>query len=335
MSTVAQHKSEEHTDSRLNARSSRWAVEVRDLHKTYANGVQAVRGVDFEVDAGEVFGLLGPNGAGKSTTIGMLTTSIVPSGGSARVAGYDVAGEPLLVRRASSVIFQDASVDRQFSGRANLDLHARLWQLPAALAERVVVELAQALGLTELLGRAVASYSGGERRRLEIARALVSQPQVLFMDEPTVGLDPRMRHELLDVLDGIRARKELTIVITTHDLDEARRLCDRVAIVQRGRIIALDTPAALLARLGGEILEFRVDGDPQLAIATLRAIGSGSVEAFNVGARVLMPLAGMGAAEAIAAVDGSGVDASQITTRPPTLDDAYLFFTGEQLSAES
>jgi ABC-2 type transport system ATP-binding protein len=335
MSTATQHQSDEHTDSASKAGSSVWAVEACDLHKTYANGVEAVRGIDFQVGAGEVFGLLGPNGAGKSTTIGMLTTSIVPSAGSAHVAGYDVASEPLNVRRASSVIFQEASVDRQFSGQANLDLHARLWQLPAPLAQSAMSELADALGLTELLGRAVATYSGGERRRLEIARALVSQPRVLFMDEPTVGLDPRMRHELLDVLDGIRARKELTIVITTHDLDEARRLCDRVGIVQRGRIIALDTPAALLARLGGEILEFRVDGDPRRAIATLRAIGSGDAEAFNVGARVIVPLAGMAAAEAISAIDGSGVDAAQIMTRPPTLDDAYLFFTGERLHAES
>src|SRR5207302_3661121 len=163
------------------------AIEVSKLSKTYPGGVEAVKGVDFEVEAGEVFGLLGPNGAGKSTTVGMLTTTIIPTGGRALVGGYDVVEQPLLARGVSSVVFQEAVVDRSLTGRANLELHARLWGVGS---EGRMRELTDALGLAELIDRPVSSYSGGERRRLEIARALVSEPAVLFLAEPTVGLDP-------------------------------------------------------------------------------------------------------------------------------------------------
>src|SRR2546423_3557931 len=210
------------------------AIQVRELRKTYPGGVEAVQGIDFEVAAGEVFGLLGPNGAGKSTTIGMLTTTILPTGGGARVAGFDVASEPLAARRVSSVVFQDPVVDRALTGRRNLDVHARLWRVDPGAAVNRIDELAETLGLAELLDRPVASYSGGERRRLEIARALVSRPQVLFLDEPTVGLDPRIRAELLEVVAELGSESELTILLTTHYLDEAEKLCDRLAIMHAG-----------------------------------------------------------------------------------------------------
>src|SRR5712691_11716355 len=181
------------------------AIEVRALTKTYPGGVEAVKAIDFDVARGEVFGLLGPNGAGKSTTIGMLTTTLTPTSGTALLAGLDVASEPLAARRASSVVFQDAVVDRSFSGRRNLDLHARLWAVAPAAAKARTSEVTAALGIADLLDRPVGTYSGGQRRRLEIARALISDPQVLFLAEPTVGLDPRIRHELLDVVAGLRA----------------------------------------------------------------------------------------------------------------------------------
>ena len=174
----------------------------------------------------------------------------------------------------------------------------------------------------------MSSYSGGERRRLEIARALTSRPQVLFLDEPTVGLDPRIRHELLDVIAGLRAREELTILLTTHYLDEAQRLCDRVAIIHEGSVVALDTPQALLAGLGREILEFRVDRGPERALASLRERGIAGDDAFAVGARVTVPLHHHAAAEALAAIESEQVRASEIATRVPNLDDVYLKFTG-------
>jgi len=303
-------------------------IEVRSLRKTYPGGVEAVKGIDFDVESGEVFGMLGPNGAGKSTTIGMLTTTVAPSGGSAHLAGYDVARQPLLARSASSVVFQEPVVDGALSGRENLDLHARLWNVESARAKRRSEELAHAFGIAELLQRRVDSYSGGQRRRLEIVRALISDPQVLFLDEPTVGLDPRVRHGLLDVIAALRSRERVTILVTTHYLDEAERLADRVAIVHRGEIVALDRPATLMARLGEEILEFRVHDDGQRALQALRSRGIAGADAFAVGARVTVPLHGRAAAEALHAVESASVGRSDIQVRPPTLDDVYIQLTG-------
>ena len=304
------------------------AIEASGLKKTYAGGVEAIRGVDFEVAPGEVFGVLGPNGAGKSTLVGMFTTTIVPTGGTARVAGHDVAREPLLVRAASSVVFQEPVVDATLSGRANLELHARLWGVPWPRAEHRMQELTEVLGLSELVSRSVDTYSGGQRRRLEIARALISEPQVLFLDEPTVGLDPRIRHELLDVIAGLRARIGLTILITTHYLEEAERLCDRVAIVHDGSVVALASPRSLLAGLGEEILEFRVHDEPHATLAHLQDRGTVGEDAFAIGARLTVPLRGRPAGDALAAVEAERIRVSEISTRAPTLDDVYLQLTG-------
>ncbi len=308
------------------------AIDVRRLRKTYPGGVEAVKGIDFEVAAGEVFGLLGPNGAVKSTTIGMLTTTVAPTGGSARVAGFDVASEPIAARRASSVVFQDPVVDRGLTGRRNLDIHARLWRVDPGAARDRIAELAETLALAELLDRPVGSYSGGERRRLEIARALVSQPQVLFLDEPTVGLDPRIRHELLEAIGRLRERNQVTILLTTHYLDEAERLCDRVAIVHAGQIVALGTPSALLAGLGRELVELRVNGNAATALASLRTRGVAGDDAFTVGSMLTVPLHDRSAADAIAVIRDTDLAASSISTRQPTLDDVYLRLTGARLA---
>jgi ABC-2 type transport system ATP-binding protein len=307
-------------------------IEVRELTKTYPGGVEAVKSIDFDVAAGEVFGLLGPNGAGKSTTIGILTTTIRPTGGTALLAGHDVTQEPLAARGVSSVVFQEPVVDRSFTGRRNLELHARLWRVTPREAAARIQELAGVLALDELLDRPVAGYSGGERRRLEIARALVSEPRVLFLDEPTVGLDPLIRAELLDVIARIRKRSEMTILLTTHYLDEAEKLCDRVAVIHSGRIVALDTPASLLASLGREIVELRVDGDAQTALDSLRSRGIVDGDGFAVGSTLTLPLHDRTPAEAIAAIDGIGLAASSISTRQPTLDDVYLRLTGGRLA---
>jgi ABC-2 type transport system ATP-binding protein len=303
-------------------------IEVRGLRKTYPGGVEAVKGIDFDVHAGEVFGLLGPNGAGKSTTIGILTTTVAPTGGSARLAGYDVAEQPLKARSVSSVVFQEAVVDGTLSGRENLELHARLWGVDLASAGGRIEELAELLGISELLDRKVEGYSGGERRRLEIARALVSRPQVLFLDEPTVGLDPRIRHELLDAIAALRAREEMTVLVTTHYLDEAQRLADRVAIIHDGEIVALDSPHALLEGLGEEILEFRVDGHVESALQALRARGVAGPDAYAVGASVTIPLHERTATDALQQIREEGVRASEIQVRTPTLEDVYIRLTG-------
>ena len=308
------------------------AIEVTKLTKTYPGGVEAVKGIDFEAAAGEVFGLLGPNGAGKSPTVGMLTNTIEPTSGRARLAGFDVAAEPLAARRVSSVVFQEAVVDRSLTGRRNLEIHGRLWAVDPREAAMRIDELAATLGLEGLIDRPVGSYSGGERRRLEIARALVSRPRVLFLDEPTVGLDPRIRAELLEVIASLRNRTEMTVLLTTHYLDEAERLCDRVAIIHAGRIVALDTPAGMLAQLGRQLVELRVEGDVDDALVSLRERGIAGRDAFAVGSRLTVPLHDTSSGDAIAAIHELGL-AGAISAREPTLDDVYLRLTGDSLAA--
>jgi ABC-2 type transport system ATP-binding protein len=310
-----------------------YEVEVEGLTKTYPGDVQAVRGISFAVEAGEVFGVLGPNGAGKSTTIGMLTTTVAPTSGTARVGGFDVVTEPLAARSVSAAVFQETVVDQGLSGRRNLEIHARLWGVQPRTARERIAELVDGFGLGAAVDRPVRSLSGGQRRRLEVVRALVSEPRVLFLDEPTVGLDPLIRHELLDVIGGLRARAETTIMLTTHYLDEAERLCDRVAIVHLGTIVALDTPAALLAGLGGEIVELRVRGDGGDALDSLRAHGVAGGDAFAVGSTVTLPLHQRAAADSIAAITGLGLATASISTRRPTLDDVYLRLTGARIAA--
>ncbi|HEY3671910.1 MAG TPA: ABC transporter ATP-binding protein [Acidimicrobiia bacterium] len=309
------------------------AISVRGLSKTWAGGVEAVKGIDFDVATGEVFGLLGPNGAGKSTTVGMLTTTVRPTSGSARLHGRDVAIDAIAARADSAVVFQDPVVDRALTGRRNFDIHARLWGVSDDDASRRIEELADSFDLADLLDRPVATYSGGQRRRLEIARALVSEPRVLFLDEPTVGLDPRIRYELIDVIAGLRARFGATVLLTTHYLDEAERLCDRVAIMHAGRIVALDRPATLLAALGDQMLELRVDTDPIAALARLRSRGVAGDDSFAVGATLTIPVRGRSVDAVLTAAREIGLAATATSTRPPTLDDVYLRLTGDTLAA--
>jgi len=309
------------------------SVSVVGLTKTWPSGVEAVKGIDFDIEPGEVFGLLGPNGAGKSTTIGMLTTTVTPTAGRAEVHGHDVATEPIAARSVSAVVFQDAVVDRALTGRRNLATHARLWGVPTSVAHARITEGADGFSLAEYIDRPVASYSGGQRRRLEIVRALLSEPRVLFLDEPTVGLDPRIRFELLDLIAGLRERSAMTVVLTTHYLDEAERLCDRVAIMHAGAIVALDSPANLLAGVGREVLELRVDHDPNGALAALRAANIAGSDAFAVGGTITVPLHNGRTRDAAAAVRRLGLTTSALSTRRPTLDDVYLRLTGDTLAA--
>ena len=317
----------------MNESTNPAAIEVEALSKTYAGGVEAVRGISFEVAPGEVFGLLGPNGAGKSTTVGMLTTTVVPTSGTARLLGFDVARTPRAARAVSSVVFQDPVVDRSLSGRRHLDIHARLWRVDDREAQACIQELAKTFALGEVIDRPLMSYSGGQRRRLEIARALVSKPRVLFLDEPTVGLDPRIRAELVDVVSALREGSATTILLTTHYLDEAERLCDRLAIMHEGKIVALDRPRVLRAQLAEQIVEVRPRGDARAALERLQAERIAGSDAFVVGTTITVPLRDRGAADAVAAIERAGIAPTAISAREPTLDDVYLRLTGGALRA--
>ena len=304
-------------------------VRVQGLSKIYRGGVQALQDVSFSVGGGEAFGLLGPNGAGKTTTIGILTTTVKATAGEATVGGFDVARQSLAARRVSGIVFQDSVLDRPLSGRANLALHARLWEVPRDRARRRIEELTELMGLGEVIDRPTRTYSGGQRRRLEIARAVLAEPEVLFLDEPTVGLDPTIRHELWSLIGDMRSRDGMTLVLTTHYLEEAERLCERLAIMDTGRVVAMDTPAALLARLGDEMLE--VDGATELVATTLGARGIPAEDVFRLGSTVTVPFRNGHGDEAVRALRDASLPIRSISVRRPTLDDVYLRLTGASL----
>jgi ABC-2 type transport system ATP-binding protein len=311
--------------------SARLSVRAEDLVKTYPGDVQAVKGISFGVESGEAFGLLGPNGAGKTTTVGMLNTTVTPTSGRAILAGKDVAVDPMGTRAISSVVFQDAVVDQPLSGRQNLQLHAKLWGIDPEIARPRITDLARSVDLIDILDRPVATYSGGQRRRLEIIRALVSEPQVLFLDEPTVGLDTRIRHDLFDAITTLREKTAVTVIMTTHYLDEAERLCDRLAIIDSGVMVACDTPADLLASMGQQILEVRI-ADPGRLVRLLRDRGVAEADILVIGGSVTVSLKTISASEISRLLEENPVGIRSSTTRAPSLDDVYLRLTGGRMT---
>jgi ABC-2 type transport system ATP-binding protein len=298
---------------------------VDGLTKTYPGGVQAVRGISFEVAEGEIFGLLGPNGAGKTTTLGVLTTLVRPSGGRALVGGLDVVREPLAVRRAMGVVFQDSVLDNDFSAFFNMRLHARLWRVP----EDRIAPLLDAVGLAGRASDSVRTYSGGMKRRLEIARALLGRPRILLLDEPTLGLDPIVRGELWEMIRALRAERGVTVLVSTHYLEEAEGVCDRVAIIDQGVIIALDTPARLIAGLGRQVLEVGVGADPAPLLAVLRQAPPGLGEPVRTGSTVSVPslLSAPELTDLASRLDLTATGATRISIRPATLNDVFLHLT--------
>jgi ABC-2 type transport system ATP-binding protein len=305
-------------------------VVVDELNKTYPGGVQAVRGISFSVRSGEVFGLLGPNGAGKTTTIGVLTTLVRPSGGRAFVGGHDVVADPLGARRSIGVVFQDSVLDNDFSGLANLRLHARLWGVPDADAR--IASLLEAVGLSDRASHSVLTYSGGMRRRLEIARALMARPSVLFLDEPTLGLDPIVRQKLWQTIRALREREEVTVLLSTHYLEEAENVCERVAIVDRGEIVALDEPAALIDAVGRQMLELSVDGDATGVFAALAQVGLSDGKPLRSGSTVSVASGEPPEAltERVNALALSRLGVVTMTVRPTTLNDVFLILTARR-----
>jgi ABC-2 type transport system ATP-binding protein len=298
------------------------AIEVRQLSKTY-DDLEAVRGVSFEVGRGEIFGFLGPNGAGKTTTINMLCTLADPSGGSAQVGGHDVASERDDVRRNIGLVFQDTTLDAQITAAQNLRLHAELYGIESRLVEPRIRQVLEMVDLWERRDSKVLTFSGGMRRRLEIARGLMHSPRVLFLDEPTIGLDPQTRSSIWRYIAELRAAEEITIFMTTHYMDEAE-LCDRIAIMDRGEIVALDTPAALKASVGADRVRIQTEDD-EAAIEALR-------ERFEVEAGA--------AAGAVVFHVPSGeefvprlfaelsVPIRSVSVSRPTLDDVFMSYTG-------
>ncbi len=316
--------------SSASASASTSAVSVNGLVKHYGE-VEAVRGIDFEVSAGEIFGFLGPNGAGKSTTINMLCTLVRPSGGSARVAGHDVVGERDDVRRNIGLVFQDTTLDGYLTAEQNLRLHAELYGVPRELVAERMRQVMEMVGLWERRGSLVNTFSGGMKRRLEIARGLLHSPRVLFLDEPTVGLDPQTRSSIWRYIRELKAREDITIFMTTHYMDEAE-YCDRIAIMDHGRIIVLDTPEALKAEVGKDRVQIETDDD-QAAIVALR-------ERFGIEATMAEGAVTFGVPEGEQFVPRLfaelGRPIRSVSVARPSLDDVFMSHTGSTIrDAES
>jgi ABC-2 type transport system ATP-binding protein len=285
------------------------AVSVRGLVKRYGE-VEAVSGIDFDVTAGEIFGFLGPNGAGKSTTIGMLCTLVRPTDGRARVAGHDVAAERDDVRRNIGLVFQDTTLDGYLTAEQNLRLHAELYGVPRAVVPDRMRQVLEMVGLWDRRSSRVMTFSGGMKRRLEIARGLLHSPRVLFLDEPTVGLDPQTRSSIWSYIRELKAREDITIFLTTHYMDEAE-YCDRIAIMDRGKIIVLDTPEALKASVGRDRVMISTEDDD----ATI-AEGLVTIAVENGGSFVPRLFAEL------------GVPIESVSVSRPSLDDVFMSYTG-------
>jgi ABC-2 type transport system ATP-binding protein len=306
------------------------AIEASQLAKTYRGGVRALDGLSFTVEAGTVFGLLGPNGAGKSTTVKILTTLSRPDGGEARVAGYDVLRDAEVVRRSIGVVGQRPGLDPEATGRENLEMQAELYGLRGAARRRRVEELLERLGLAEAGGRLAKTYSGGMQRRLDVALGLVHRPKVLFLDEPTTGLDPEARADLWHEIERLTREEDVTILLTTHYLEEADRLASRLAIVERGRVVAEGTPDQLKSELHGDTVQVELveSSNGEARAAVQRALGAAelAVEGRVVRARVEDGAAAI--PPLITALEESGLRVASATVARPSLDDVYLRHAG-------
>jgi ABC-2 type transport system ATP-binding protein len=300
-------------------------IEVDNLRKVF-DDFEAVRGVSFEVHAGEVFGFLGPNGAGKTTTINMLCTLAKPTSGRALVAGHDVATERDDVRRNIGLVFQDPTLDGYLTAEQNLRLHAELYGVDQELVPERMRQMLEMVGLWERRDSSVMTFSGGMRRRLEIARGLMHSPRVLFLDEPTIGLDPQTRSSIWSYIRELRETEEITIFMTTHYMDEAE-YCDRIAIMDQGQIVALDTPEALKATVGADRVRIETDDD-EAAIEALQ-------EGFGLEARIVegaVTFAVEGGEEFVPRLFAElGVPIRSVHVSRPTLDDVFMSYTGKTI----
>lgn len=317
--------------SETSSESRESAITLRGLTKRFGDLV-AVDRVDLDIAKGELFGLLGPNGAGKSTLIKMLTTMLKPTAGEATVWGHNVAKERNEVRSAIGVVFQDLSIDNMLTGRENLDFHGRMYGLDGAVRKKRIEEVLDLVDLTDKADIKMEEYSGGMQRRLEIARGLMHHPNVLFLDEPTLGLDAQTRRHIWKYVEEMNAQEGVTIVLTTHYMEEADYLCDRVAIVDNGRIVALDTPQALKDKIGADTITLEAEGEAEKLLAALQpfdwireaAASNGAIELRVDHAQARVP-------EVMKEAYRNSVAIKSVALHEPTLEDVFLKFTGRKM----
>ncbi|MDE1868818.1 MAG: ATP-binding cassette domain-containing protein [Candidatus Micrarchaeota archaeon] len=305
-----------------------YVIEIDGLHKHFGD-VKAVNGISLKVKQGEIFGLLGPNGSGKTTTLSMLATLIKPTKGTAYVDGHDILKEPSRVRAAIGFVFQEPSSDDLLTGKENLYIHSLLYGVKVADLEKRIQEAFKLVDLTDRQNSIVRTYSGGMRRRLEIARGLMHQPKILFLDEPTLGLDPQTRDHLWKYIKKLSTERGVSVIITTHYMDEADVLCDRVGIISAGRIIATDTPANLKKSLGGDIITMKIKSPNTAAIRRLKYVKK--VERSGDILRLTVKDSDLHLQELLKKIG----KVESVEARSPSLNDVFIKYTGRNIEDNS
>jgi ABC-2 type transport system ATP-binding protein len=309
-------------------------IETQQLTKTY-NSIKAVDKLDITVDSGEIFGLLGPNGAGKTTTVSMLCTILKPTSGTAKVNGYDIVKEPNKVRKSIGIVFQDPSIDDRLTGRENLYMHANLYGVPASEQKERINRILKLIELEDRADDLLRTYSGGMRRRLELGRGLIHYPKVLFLDEPTVGLDPQTRDHIWRYIKELKKVHEITVVLTTHYMDEADRLSDRIAIMDHGKIVVLDKPENLKETLEGDVIAIKSNNNNTLAELLSKWFGlnkkrieEGTLEVTVPNGKAVMP-------RIIELATENNIYVESIVLREPNLEDVFLHYTGRTIREDT
>ncbi len=309
------------------------AINVRSLGKSYGK-LKAVDSVSFSIEEGEIFGLLGPNGAGKTTLISMLVTMRKPSSGSAEVNGFDVAGQPGAVRKSIGIVFQDPSLDEELTAIENLEMHAALYGVPGAERKGRIGGVLKLVGLEKNSKMQVKKFSGGMKRRLEIARGLVHHPRILFLDEPTLGLDPQTRAGIWEHIRELNKREGITIILTTHYMDEADSVCGKVAIIDHGRIIASGAPAQLKDELGGDIISIKCSASEKCVDGLRKLKWVKSAVRHNGFISVRVQKGEEKIPKILFLMEKNGVSVESVSLRKPSLDDVFLHYTGRTIREE-
>jgi ABC-2 type transport system ATP-binding protein len=305
------------------------AIHVDTLTKKFGELV-AVDTISFDIEQGEIFGLLGPNGAGKTTTLAMLSTMLEPTSGTAEIMGIDIRKDQDGVRKAIGIVFQDQSLDEELTAWENMDFHGRLYRLNRETREQRIDELLKLVELSDRKNDIVKTFSGGMRRRLEIARGLLHHPQVLFLDEPTLGLDPQTRNHLWQYIETLAKEKNITIILTTHYMEEADRLCNRIAIIDHGKIIALDTPARLKDSIGGDVVTIQSPETEKIA-AALAAPWISRIESHGEDVIINLKNAEQHLSTIVTRLNEEKIPITSISVHKPTLEDVFLSFTGKTI----
>ncbi|MDK2835168.1 MAG: type transport system ATP-binding protein [Methanolobus sp.] len=312
------------------------AIHTEGISKKY-DSLTAVDNIDITVEKGELFGLLGPNGAGKSTLISMLSTMLRPTSGSASVWGYDIARYPTKVRQSIGVVFQETTLDQKLTGRENLDLHGRLYGLNRKQRSERIKEVLELVELSRWENEIVQKYSGGMMRRLEIARGLMHYPNLLFLDEPTIGLDPQTRNHIWDYIRELNREKNITMVLTTHYMEEADRLCNRIAIIDHGKIITMGTPQELKSSLGGDIITLGLSSEEdagKLLDNYSARPGISNVSTLGNTVRITVTNGERAIPDILGTTTKLGLTIESVNLHKPTLDDVFLHYTGKGIRDE-